>query len=260
MATACSSIAYGEYCGCLSSSTRREPRASCARDAASRSEANIANASSARYWARSTRSEPETVRIALITRRYAPLLGGAEKVLGYLARALAREGADVRLLTANPPGLGLPACERVTIGPGSLVIERLPTSRWRFVGTILYMRSLRNYLRTHSIDLFYVSMLKHDAHVAVGVGGRLGVPVVLRPEGAGDTGDLAWQKWGRFGRKIAARCHHADAVVAISSTIERELIEDAYEVDRIVRLPNGVPVPDRPWRPREDWRVAPRAD
>ena len=102
-------------------------------------------------------------------------------------------------------------------------------------------------------------MLKHDAHVAVGVGGRLGVPVVLRPEGAGDTGDLAWQKWGRFGRKIAARCHHADAVVAISSTIERELIEDAYEVDRIVRLPNGVPVPDRPWRPREDWRVAPRA-
>jgi len=64
--TTCSSIGYGEYCGCLSSSTRRSPRASWARDAASRSEANIANASSARYCARSTRSDPDTVRMARV--------------------------------------------------------------------------------------------------------------------------------------------------------------------------------------------------
>ena len=54
----------GEDAGCLSSSTRRAPRASCCWLALSRSEPNAANASSSRYWARSTRSRPATSRIA----------------------------------------------------------------------------------------------------------------------------------------------------------------------------------------------------
>ena len=60
-----SSTGYGEYCACLSSSMRRAPRVSWARDAASRSDANIANASSDRNCARSSFSVPETFFIAL---------------------------------------------------------------------------------------------------------------------------------------------------------------------------------------------------
>jgi glycosyltransferase involved in cell wall biosynthesis len=109
------------------------------------------------------------------------------------------------------------------------------------------------------VDLAYVSMLKHDAYVAVGTGRRLGFPVVLRPEGAGATGDLAWQGWGRFGRAIGRRCREADAVVAISRAIAEELSAAGYDPGRIVSLPNGVPVPDEPWRRRQDWREAPLA-
>ena len=64
--TVISGTGYGEYCGCLSSAISRWPRSSCWRDAASRSEANIANASMARNCARSTLSEPVTVFIALV--------------------------------------------------------------------------------------------------------------------------------------------------------------------------------------------------
>jgi hypothetical protein len=64
--TVISSTGYGEYCGCLSSAIRRWPRSSCWREAASRSEANIANASIARNCARSTLSEPVTVFIAFV--------------------------------------------------------------------------------------------------------------------------------------------------------------------------------------------------
>ena len=74
------------------------------------------------------------------------------------------------------------------------------------------MRNLRRWFARNPVDLAYVSMLKHDAYVAVGAGRRLGFPVVLRPEGAGATGDLAWQSWGRFGRTIGRRCRQADAV------------------------------------------------
>ena len=50
---------------------------------------------------------------------------------------------------------------------------------------------------------------------------------MLRPEGAGATGDVAWQGWGRFGRKIGRKCRRADAFIAISKAIEKE-IETAW--------------------------------
>lgn len=209
------------------------------------------------------------MKLALITRRYPPLIGGAEKLLSYLAAALAAEGADVTVLTARAEGLAAtepvvrpaPAAEGHGDGKesGRLRVVRLPTSPLRFVGTWLYMRNLARWLAANPVDLAYVSMLKHDAFVAVGQGRRLGFPVVLRPEGAGATGDLAWQAWGRFGRAIGRRCKQADAVVSISREITLELLSAGYEATRIHALPNGVPVPARPWSIRPGWSASPRA-
>ena len=186
------------------------------------------------------------LRIALATRRYPPLIGGAEVVLSYLARSLAAAGAEVTVLTSRldptTPSRETP-CERLTV-------ERLATSPLRFVGTWRYMRNLRRRFAAHAIDIAYVSMLKHDAYVTVDAGRRLGFPVVLRPEGAGETGDIAWQHRGRFGRRIAERCRTADAFVAISAAVREELIGDGYDAARIHDLPNGVPIPERAWTPR----------
>jgi glycosyltransferase involved in cell wall biosynthesis len=199
------------------------------------------------------------MKIALVTRRYPPLIGGAEKVLSYLAPALAEQGAEVTVVTARPPGMAVPGREEVPTAAGRLVVTRLATSPARFVGTWLYMSNLRRWFARNPVDLAYVSMLKHDAFVAVGAGRRHGFPVVLRPEGAGATGDLSWQRWGRFGRTIGRRCRRADAVVSISRAITDELLADGYEPSRIHELPNGVPVPSAPWRVRPDWPSAPLA-
>jgi glycosyltransferase involved in cell wall biosynthesis len=153
-----------------------------------------------------------------------------------------------------------------------LTVERLATSRLRFWGTWLYMRNLARWFARNPVDLAYVSMLKHDAYVAVEAGRQRGFPVVLRPEGAGAPGDIAWQAWGNFGRKIGRRCRDASAFVAISRAIETEL-RDAWSTGtmrdprgdhapaepRIVSIPNGVPVPPVPWQRRPDWRAEPRA-
>jgi glycosyltransferase involved in cell wall biosynthesis len=204
------------------------------------------------------------LKLALVTRRYPPLIGGAEKVLSYLAEALAREGAEVTVLTSRAPGTkNLPLREEVSFSGGNdcgrLTVVRLATSQLRFVGTWLYMRSLAQWFNAHSVDLAYVSMLKHDAYVAVEAGLRHGFPVVLRPEGAGETGDLAWQNWGNFGRRIGIRCKKADGFVAISRDIARELSECGYEPARIHPLTNGVPVPEIAWQRRPGWRTSPRA-
>ncbi|HEU5118067.1 MAG TPA: glycosyltransferase family 4 protein, partial [Isosphaeraceae bacterium] len=152
-----------------------------------------------------------------------------------------------------------PAEERVPTRAGSLVVRRLRTSGLRFVGTWLYMRNLSWWLESNPVDLAYVSMLKHDAYATLGVARKRGFPVVLRPEGAGATGDIAWQRWGRFGKRIGQRCRQAEAVVAISRAIRDELLKDGYEPSRIIDLPNGVPVPETPWNRREGWTQAPRA-
>ena len=60
------------------------------------------------------------MRITLITRRFPPLIGGAEKVLSYLGPALADEGAEVTVLTSMPPGLDLPEREEVPSRGGAL--------------------------------------------------------------------------------------------------------------------------------------------
>jgi glycosyltransferase involved in cell wall biosynthesis len=186
------------------------------------------------------------------------------------------------------PGLGLATQEEKPItssenarlkghaSSGGLSIVRLETSRLRFWGTWRYMQNLERWFQENPVDLAYVSMLKHDAYSVIGAGDRLGFPVVLRPEGAGATGDVAWQSWGNFGRKIGRRCRQAAAFVAISKSIENELRDAWYfgtmrasrlaEVfdrtpkgPRIHAIPNGVPVPEFAWQRRADWRMAPRA-
>src|SRR5947209_7600446 len=96
------------------------------------------------------------MEIARVGRRYPPLIGGAERVLSYLAPALAGAGAEVTVLTARPPGL--PASEVIS---GGCRVERLATSGVRFVGTFLYMRELSRWFARNRVDVAYVSMLKH---------------------------------------------------------------------------------------------------
>jgi glycosyltransferase involved in cell wall biosynthesis len=127
------------------------------------------------------------------------------------------------------------------------------------------MRAMKRWLIEHGrqFDVWYVSMLKHCAWVAVGSSWRCRVPVALRPEGSGPTGDIAWQEKALGGKLIRGRCRQAAAVVAIGPHIRAELEQAGMTKDRIRDIPNGVPVPpmqdeiDRgAWRQRLGLKVA----
>jgi len=181
------------------------------------------------------------LRLVLITRRFWPLVGGAEGVMANLAAEFSSRGIEVTLLTARwHPDWPL----RVRYRGASVI--RLSNPSLRGWGTFRYMRALERWLlrRSGQYDLVYVSMLKHDAYVAMGAaGGR--VPVVLRAEGAGASGDCIWQLDANFGRRIKRRCMKADAYIGPSRAIERELIAAGFPRPRIHYLPNGVAIPAR---------------
>lgn len=187
--------------------------------------------------------------LTLISRRFPPQIGGAEKVMQNYADAFAALGDSVTVLCSADPAEGIgPSFQPASIG--NPVVVRLPYSGIRVVGTALYMRSLRTWLDRHRPELIYVSMLKHDAYVATRWGRAAGVPVVLRPEGAGATGDMAWQRNDRFGPLIGRETLKADAFVALSERIRDDLVGSGYDPGKIHVIPNGVPIPADPWIPK----------
>ena len=180
-------------------------------------------------------------RLVLITRRFWPLVGGAEIMAARLAAALHARGAPTTLLTARWHREWPAEVEHHGVR-----VVRLNCPRLRGWGTWRYMQAVAGWLKAHrqSFDLVYVSMLKHDAYAAVTAARRGRFPVVLRAEGAGLTGDCYWQLEANCGLRIKRRCFQADAFVAPSPAIERELIAAGYARQRIHYLPNGVSLPD----------------
>jgi glycosyltransferase involved in cell wall biosynthesis len=177
------------------------------------------------------------LRLVFITRRFWPLVGGAEMNMANLAAALVDAGHQVTIVTA--------AWNRdwpTEIQHRGVRVHRIPqSSRW-MPSVFKYMRGLARWLREHrdEFDLAYVSTLKQDAYVAVAAGRRFDFPVALRAEGCGPTGDSAWQQGSRLGRWVRRQCSRAAAVVAPSPAIEQELIHGGYPADRLQLIPNGV--------------------
>ncbi len=177
-------------------------------------------------------------RIALITRRFWPLVGGAESLLSYLAEEFRDRGAHPTVLTAQwDPDWPRRLLVR------EFPVVRLPHSARRGWGTLRYMLALGRWLRRHrdEFDVIYVSMLKHDAYAALQALRRVDLPVVLRVEGGGATGDCRWQETAAFGSRIKRRCLDAAAIVAPSEPLIEELADAGYPRQQLVHIPNGVP-------------------
>lgn len=182
------------------------------------------------------------MRILVVGQTFWPSLGGAEVMLRRLAAEWVRQGhrvvAATTKLTNLPMSEPLPSEETID----GIRIVRLPFQQIRLIGTAIFVARLRHWIaaRSADFDLIYVSMLKHAAFAALAACRRHGVPCVLRAEGAGATGDVAWLRKARFGTSIAARCMQADAVVAPSIAIREELLEFGFRQEQVHLLENAV--------------------
>lgn len=138
-------------------------------------------------------------------------------------------------------------------------VTRLNQPKARGWGTARYMQSLSSWIRKsrHDLDGILVSMMKHDAHAAIRCGRMHGIPVAVRAEGAGKTGDCHWHTVGRFGMRIRETTCEAPAWIAPSDAVYRELIDAGYPKERGHLIPNGVPVPQaRGEYDQQDARIA----
>ena len=175
----------------------------------------------------------------MITRRFWPLVGGGEMVMANLACEFKQLGAQPTILTAQwDPSWPLQIEHR------EIPVQRLSNPARRGWGTYVYMDALSRWLQNNAsqYDAVLVSMLKHSAYSAVGACKKLGHPVMLRIEGGGETGDCAWHKTARFGKRIHRRCQQAAAIVTPSQATYDEALGAGFKSDTLHHIPNGVAV------------------
>jgi hypothetical protein len=96
------------------------------------------------------------LRLVLVSRRFWPLVGGAERAVASLGVELVRRGAQVTILTARWE----PAWPAEVTFSGIRVI-RLPQPARRMWGTLRYIQALGQWIARHrgQYELVCVSML-----------------------------------------------------------------------------------------------------
>jgi glycosyltransferase involved in cell wall biosynthesis len=177
------------------------------------------------------------LRVLLITRRFWPFAGGIERTLAHLATGFRRRGAEPTILTAR----GAEDWPARVDYRGTPVI-RLTSPPGRAWGTLRYLVALARWLRSHraEFDVVCVSQLRFDAYAALCAIRSSRMPVVLRAEAAGSSGDARWQQVARFGGRVRKRCQAAPAIIAAEPAAAEELRAAGYAPERLSLILNGV--------------------
>jgi glycosyltransferase involved in cell wall biosynthesis len=181
------------------------------------------------------------LRVALVTRRFWPLVGGAERVMATLAEQLPKLEVKPVVLTAQ-----WDSHWPVEIDHAGTPVYRLPQPQIRGWGTVRYLWALSRWLKSHrsEFDAVVVSTLQYSAYAAIAELAGSSIPVILRAETAGAAGDCYWQYESRFGARIKRHCQQAAAIIAPTDAVATELRAAEFRADRIQCIPNGVVIPD----------------
>jgi D-inositol-3-phosphate glycosyltransferase len=214
-------------------------------------------------------SAKSSLRIAIVTNRFAPYVGGLERQMAMVGSGLARRGHEVTVLTRRYDR-ALPRREHLN----GLMVERFgpsgqgPISKW-----LVNLATFRRFVTSRPpfdcalVTQFSATIMGPALTYAVG----RGVPLVVRPAERGEfTGDVSRRSLSRLplgmhslvgtmirgARKLAYG--KVKVIVAIGEPLAREAEEFGFPPDSIVRIPN--PLDTTLFRPatpaeREDLRA-----
>ncbi|MDK2781514.1 MAG: hypothetical protein PWR13_542 [Archaeoglobi archaeon] len=173
------------------------------------------------------------MKIAYITPRFYPDIGGVETHVYEIARRIARE-FEVEVLTTDPAGK-LPEVEE---------IEGLKIRRFRSLApgdAYFFSPSLRRFLKEHAKD--YDLIHAHNFHALPAFYAGISKPrrFVLTPHYHGHGHSFFRNLLFRFYRVYAGKIFEfADAVICVSE-FEKELVLRDFKVKGVVEvIPNGV--------------------
>jgi len=187
-----------------------------------------------------------------VTRHYWPIVSGdQQQAISQLARSFLSPDVKPIVVTAR-----WDAKWSDLVDDDGIELVRLPCfpdSTW---GEWRFLRALIQWFRHHleQTDIVYVAGLRTDASEVIRALQPAGVPVVLRADQCGPSGDLHWQRTAPSGARVRQLCQRADAIVATDSAIRAELISEGYAKEKIVTTADGAAIVDGDLARRRDAR------
>jgi glycosyltransferase involved in cell wall biosynthesis len=176
-------------------------------------------------------------KVALITPRYAPAIGGVERVVEMQARELTRRGLTVEVITTDPSGKLEPTEER-----DGVLVRRFPTLAND--GTYFVAPALGAWLVRHAHE--FSVLHAHSYHTPLALmatiaSRRAHVPFVLNPHYHG-TGHTRLRRWlHRPYRPVGAWVVRSAAWVLCVSSIEQLLLRRHFGTQlRTLVTPNAI--------------------
>ncbi len=201
-------------------------------------------------------------RVMMVCRLFYPWVGGMERQALKLAKELQLQGVDVTIAT----GWWFRGTPRRETIEGVEVVRNF--TMWEFFGVrglrrlghYLYMLTLAGHLirARRGYDVVHVHGVSYHTFVASFIGRRLHRPVIAKLANSGSASDI---------RKLGSSSHLSgtswmldtalacDRMIAISEPIAGELTEAGVDGERIVRIPNGVDLPELVPAQRADDRL-----
>ena len=192
----------------------------------------------------------DRLRVLLLTETFHPEIGGGERQAHLLSRALVRRGHEVTIITRR----SRPELPSERLDDGVRVIRIGPTGRGRWKKWGLAVSAIEPLVRLRSrADVVFVSGYRIMGMPAVLITKMLGRTCVLKADSSGEmSGEFFRAGLSRFHLAPAssavrlfvgsrnALLRRADAFIAISSEIARELRAHGVPAERIHQLPNAV--------------------
>lgn len=181
--------------------------------------------------------------VVMLTCQYTEILGGAEKQCAALTQNLISAGVNVVVLTSRVPGLKIPETEEGVIRfwtycPPQLAGRHLPASLLWAIQALIWIAW--NHRR---ISILHCHQLRINSYVAALANVIFRIPTVMKLGVGGARNDfnvIGQRKYllGRSGARFVIR--QSNAVIAISSEIEKNCLECGVPAARVNRIPNGV--------------------
>ena len=171
----------------------------------------------------------------MVIHQFRPIASGAEMQVERLGGKLVKLGHQVSVLTQRRDPNSLP-CETLN----GIAVHRVdfPLSYWPYRDIGKQFRFLVKNRQTY--DIIHSHQCFNHAVIDAMAAQWLGKKSILKIACAGEVGDLNVFSQFRGFNLVQKILHQTDAVIAISTEIEKELQEYGFPAEHIYSIPNGV--------------------
>ena len=177
------------------------------------------------------------MNILFTIRYFYPFVGGTEKQALALASCLVKKGVNVKIITSRFEK-EWPKHEIMN----EVEVIRLFSPRIKVLGAIVFLFCLAVYLIKYrkNFSLIHTFQIGYTSSLSILMANLLRKPSVIKLACSGRGGDIQKARKTLYGKIFLFMVKKASRIVTLSSTIERELIEEKIDPSKIKLIHNGV--------------------